>query len=147
MVQFFFKRPVVNIVNDREASLMTLGIPTAVNYCCFHYPPNGACYRLSAGHGHGIIIWTMAIGEWPLQYYEPVLHLHIWSYRGMHAIYNDTDVNPAWSVKEKNLNSREYDRSSSYRPLAQLPLSYGLRKQKWQGFRLLNARLSHHGWG
>ena len=66
----------------------------------------------------------------------------------MHAIYyNDTDVNPAWSVKEKNLNSREYDRSSSYRPLAQLPLSYGLRKQKWQGFRLLNARLSHHGCG
>ena len=51
---------------------MTLGIPIiAVNYCCWHYPLSGGCYKLLAVHGiiivgiiivavHGIII----VGSW-----------------------------------------------------------------------------------
>ena len=40
---------------------------------------------LLAAHGI-IIIWTMAIGKWPLQHYQPFFHLHIWSYGGINMM-------------------------------------------------------------
>ena len=41
---------------------MTLGIPIiAVNYCCWHYPLSGGCYKLLAAHGI-IIVGIIIVG-------------------------------------------------------------------------------------
>ena len=69
---------------------MISGIPTAVNYCFWHYPPSGGCYRL--------FMALLLSGQWHYYYsgngnrgvafatLPTHLSLHIWSYGGINIM-------------------------------------------------------------